>query len=124
MQLNRPGYHLTQLLYGLFSAMSLQKSVRDRREGVPVTAIYCGLCWFSLIAALLLLFIGLWNATLPLSENGFYGMAYALSLFAAVAVQKNTRDSLRVAMAEDGREHMPRILQSGDAQAEQDWPSA
>ena len=35
---------------------------------------------------------GLWNATLTLSEKGFYGMAFTLSLFAAITVQKNTRD--------------------------------
>ncbi len=39
--------------------------------------------------------IGLWNSTFTLAERGFYGMAYALSLFAATAVQKNVRD-LRV----------------------------
>jgi len=40
----------------------------------------------------LLLIIGLWNADLGLSEKGFYGMSFTLSLFAAIAVQKNTRD--------------------------------
>jgi uncharacterized membrane protein YiaA len=30
MQLNEKGYYLAVLLYGLFSAVSLQKSVRDR----------------------------------------------------------------------------------------------
>jgi uncharacterized membrane protein YiaA len=39
-----------------------------------------------------LLVIGLWNADLFLSEKGFYGMAFTLSLFAAIAVQKNIRD--------------------------------
>ena len=29
MQLNEKGYYLTILLYGLFSVVSLQKSVRD-----------------------------------------------------------------------------------------------
>lgn len=56
--------------------------------------MYYAICWFSLIAALLLLTIGLFNATLLLSEKGFYAMAYALSLFGAVAVQKNTRDAM------------------------------
>lgn len=93
MQLNEKGYYFTLILYGLFAAVSLQKSVRDRLEGIPVTGIYFGLAWVSLAAAILLLCVGLWNATLTLSEKGFYAMAYALSLFAAVAVQKNTRDS-------------------------------
>jgi hypothetical protein len=35
----------------------------------------------------------LWNADLTKSEKGFYGMAFTLSLFAAIAVQKNIRDS-------------------------------
>jgi uncharacterized membrane protein YiaA len=46
-----------------------------------------------MIAALTLLTVGLFHATLLLSEKGFYGMAFALSLFAAAAVQKNTRDA-------------------------------
>ena len=92
MQLNEKGYYFTVLMYGLFSAVSLQKSVRDRLEGIPVTGLYYGLCWLSLSIALLLLTVGLWNATLSLSEKGFYAMAFLLSLFAAVAVQKNVRD--------------------------------
>lgn len=92
MALNEKGYYFTVLMYGLFSAVSLQKSVRDRLEGIPVTGIYYGLCWASLIIAVSLLAIGLYNATLAPSEKGFYAMSFVLSLFAAVAVQKNTRD--------------------------------
>ena len=92
MPLNEKGYYLTLLLFGLFAAVSLQKSVRDRVEGIPVSSLYYSLCWFALLVSLLLLLVGLWNATLLLSEKGFYGMAFALSLFGAVAVQKNTRD--------------------------------
>ncbi len=94
MMLNEKGYYLSLLLFGLFAAVSLQKSVRDRVEDVPVSNLYYSLCWFALLSALLLLVIGLWNATLLLSEKGFYGMSYALALFGAVAVQKNTRDVL------------------------------
>ncbi len=93
MQLNEKGYYFTVLMYGLFSAISLQKVVRDQLENIPVTNIYYGLAWFSTILSILLLIIGLWNATLTLSEKGFYGMSFLLSLFAAIAVQKNTRDS-------------------------------
>lgn len=92
MELNEKGYYFTLLLLGLFAAVSLQKTVRDRSEGVPVTGIYTGLCWVSLVAAILLLAIGLWNATLAPSEKGFYAMSFVLSLFAVVAVQKNVRD--------------------------------
>jgi uncharacterized membrane protein YiaA len=93
MMLNEKGYYFTVLMYGLFSAVSLQKVVRDQMEGIPVTSIYYGLAWFSTILAILLLIVGLWNATLTLSEKGFYGMSFTLSMFAAIAVQKNTRDA-------------------------------
>ena len=92
MELNEKGYYFTILLFGLFSVVSVQKSVRDRMEGIPVTDIYYGISWFTTVASILLLVIGLWNAELELSEKGFYGMSFALSLFASVAVQKNTRD--------------------------------
>ena len=92
MWLNEKGYYFTLLLFGLFSVVSVQKSVRDRQEGLPVTDAYYGISWFTTIASILLLTIGLWNADIELSEKGFYGMSIALSLFAAVAVQKNTRD--------------------------------
>lgn len=70
MLLNEKGYYFTLLLFGLFASVSLQKSVRDRVDGIPVTGLYYAICWFSLIAALLLLTIGLFNATLLLSEKG------------------------------------------------------
>lgn len=92
MLLNEKGYYFTILLFGLFSVISVQKSVRDRMEGMAVTDIYYGISWFSTIAAVVLLIIGLWNANLLLSEKGFFGMAFTLSLFSAIAVQKNTRD--------------------------------
>ena len=92
MQLNEKGYYLTLLLYGLFAAVSLQKSVRDRMEGIPVTSMYFALCWVSLIVVMVLLAVGLWNAKLQPSEKGFYAMGFVLALFAAVAVQKNVRD--------------------------------
>lgn len=93
MQLNEKGYYFTILLFGLFSVISVQKSVRDRQEGIQVTDLYYGISWFTTIASITLLIIGLWNADLALSEKGFYAMSFTLSLFAAVAVQKNTRDT-------------------------------
>jgi len=92
MWLNEKGYYFTLLLFGLFSVVSVQKSVRDRQEGIAVTEAYYGISWFTTIASILLLVIGLWNAELELSEKGFYAMSFTLSLFAAVAVQKNVRD--------------------------------
>jgi len=92
MLLNEKGYYFTILLFGLFSVISVQKAVRDKMENIPVTNIYHSISWFTSVAAIVLLVIGLWNADLLLSEKGFYGMSFTLSLFAAIAVQKNTRD--------------------------------
>lgn len=92
MELNEKGYYFTVLMFGLFSAISVQKAVRDQMEGIPVTNIYYGLSWFTTILSIVLLTIGLWNATLLRSEKGFYAMSFVLSMFAAIAVQKNTRD--------------------------------
>lgn len=92
MQLNERGYYFTVLLFGLFSTISLQKTVRDRIEGQSVTDIYYGMCWVAVAASIILLAVGLFNAQLLLSEKGFFAMAFLVSLFAAVAVQKNVRD--------------------------------
>lgn len=94
MELNEKGYYLAVLILGLYAAVSLQKAVRDRDEGLPVTGIYMGISWFALVTSLALMGIGLFNAgSIILSEKGFYGMAFALSLFAIVTVQKNVRDT-------------------------------
>jgi len=92
MLLNEKGYYFTVLMYGLFSVVSVQKTVRDKLEGVPVTDLYYGLSWFSTILCLVLLTVGLWNATLLPSEKGFYAFSFLLAIFGAIAVQKNTRD--------------------------------
>ncbi|SJZ42420.1 Uncharacterized membrane protein YiaA [Chitinophaga eiseniae] len=93
MQLNEKGYYFTILMYALFAAVSVQKCVRDRLENIPVTDMYYGISWVSMLIAIVLLIIGLWNATLLPSEKGFYAFAFLLSIFGAIAVQKNTRDS-------------------------------
>jgi uncharacterized membrane protein YiaA len=106
MLLNEKGFYFTLLAYGLFAAVSLQKSVRDKLEGIPVTNIYLTTCSLSLMLALLLLSVGLWNASLTLSEKGFYAMSFILALFAAVTVQKNVRDlTLYEDATEDPNEH-------------------
>ncbi|WP_299387578.1 inner membrane protein YiaA [uncultured Lacinutrix sp.] len=92
MALNEKGYYFTIILFGLFSVISVQKAVRDKMENIQVTEMYYGISWFASIAAIVLLVVGLWNADLELSEKGFYGMSFTLSLFAGIAVQKNTRD--------------------------------
>lgn len=93
MQLNEKGYYFTVLLLGLYSAISLQKAVRDKDENIPVSGIYYMISWAVLIGAILLISIGLWNATLLKSEKGFYGMAFCLALFSVITIQKNIRDT-------------------------------
>ncbi len=90
--LNEKGYYFTVLMFGLFAVVSVQKAVRDRLEDLPVTDIYYGLCWFATILSILLLIIGLWNASMLPSEKGFYAFSFLLALFGAIAVQKNIRD--------------------------------
>ena len=92
MALNEKGYYLCIILYGLFSMVSLQKTIRDKAEGIATSKIYHSISWASSGISIALLGIGLFNADLLLSEKGFYAMAYVLSIFAAVTVQKNVRD--------------------------------
>jgi uncharacterized membrane protein YiaA len=101
MELNEKGYYFTVLMFGLFAAISLQKAVRDQLEGIPVTNIYYSLAWFSTMLAVVLLVVGLWNATLLRSEKGFYAMSFTLGMFGAIAVQKNVRDSQQAAPPTD-----------------------
>lgn len=95
LPLNEKGYYAIVLLYGLFSMISLQKTVRDRKENIPTSGIYYALCWGSSGIAVSLLAVGLYNADMLLSEKGFYAMAFVLSLFAAITVQKNVRDKMQ-----------------------------
>jgi uncharacterized membrane protein YiaA len=94
MARSEKGFYAAVLVLGVFAAVSLQKSVRDRAEGLPVTALYLGLAWAVVTLATVMLAVGLWNSGMALSEKGFYGLAFAMTLFAAVAVQKNVRDAL------------------------------
>lgn len=73
--------------------VSLQKTIGDKAEGIATSKIYYSISWTSAGISIGLLAIGLFNAELLLSEKGFYAMAYVLSIFAAVTVQKNVRDN-------------------------------
>lgn len=92
LPLNEKGYYFTVLLLGLYAAISLQKTIRDEAENIPTSALYRSISWAALVIALILLAVGLFNATLTLSEKGFYAIAFAMSLFAVITIQKNVRD--------------------------------
>ena len=92
MMLNEKGYYLAVLILGLYAAISLQKTIRDKNEGIPTSDLYYSISWVALAASLILMVVGLWNAELKKKKKGFYTMSYILSLFAVITIQKNTRD--------------------------------
>lgn len=95
MQLNEKGYYFSVLVLGLYASISLQKTIRDKSEGIPTSSQYYYISWAALIIAVVLMIMGLYNSQgLSLSEKGFYLMAYAMSVFAAITIQKNTRDNM------------------------------
>lgn len=97
MLLNEKGYYFAVLALGLYASISLQKTLRDRAEGIPTTNLYYMISWAALAVAIVLIALGLFNAGgLSLSEKGFYMMAFTMSLFAAVTIQKNTRDEAQI----------------------------
>ncbi|WMY76063.1 inner membrane protein YiaA [Buttiauxella selenatireducens] len=93
MELNERGYYFAVMILGLFSAVSLQKTVRDRMENIPTSQMYYISCVVAFVISVILLAVGLWNASLLASEKGFYAIAFFLCLFGAISVQKNVRDN-------------------------------
>lgn len=88
------GYYFTVFAFGLYAAVSIQKTVRDKIEKIPVSGIYYGISWAAIILALFLFGVAIYqNDNLILSEKGFYTIAYLMSLFSCIVVQKNVRDS-------------------------------
>lgn len=93
MALNEKGYYFAVLCLGLYSAISLQKAVRDQVDGFPTSNLYMSISWSALAISVILIAVGLWNATLSLSEKGFYSVTFVMTLFAVITIQKNTRDT-------------------------------
>ena len=92
MSLSEKGFYATLLPFGLFGVIALQKSVRDRAEGVPVTSFFLVLSGVATGISILLLMIGLFNAAWDLTDKGFFGLAFLMSLFSVIVIQKNVRD--------------------------------
>ncbi len=112
MQLNEKGYYFTLLAFGLYAAVSLQKAVRDRNEGIPVSNTYFGMSYIAVGLSLLLLVVGLWNATMLLPEKGYYAMCFVLSLYSAISTQKLVRDRLAANGQNPARDFEPRTEDS------------
>jgi uncharacterized membrane protein YiaA len=88
------GYYFTVFAFGLYAAVSIQKTVRDKIEKIPVSGIYYGISWAAIVLALFLFGVAIYqNDDLILSEKGFYTITYLMSLFACIVVQKNVRDA-------------------------------
>lgn len=94
MELNEKGFYFTVLMFGLYTAISVQKAVRDRLEGIPVTDLYYGISWVFTLMSIGLMAIGLWNAEMVYFEKMMYAFAFLLSMFGVITVQKNVRDSI------------------------------
>lgn len=88
MTLSEQGYYGVLLVYSVFSSISLQKTVTEIDLGISVSKFYQNICIFSIILALLLFIIGLFNADLLKSEKGFYLMSYILTMFTSLYIQK------------------------------------
>lgn len=96
LALSEKGFYVAVLALGLYAAISLQKTLRDRAEGLPISDMYYSISWGALALAIFLLVIGLYNSELQLNEKGFYGLAFTQSLFAVITIQKNSRDIQRI----------------------------
>jgi uncharacterized membrane protein YiaA len=92
LNLTEKGFYVTVFLFGLFGAVAVSKSVRDKLENIPVSSLFYGLSWVAAIIPILFIVIALWNADMGVSEKGFYGMSISLTMFATIAIQKNVRD--------------------------------
>ncbi len=92
ISIGEKGFYLTIILFALHASVSAQKNVRDQAEGIDVNQTFVMLTWAAVVAPIVLLVIGLYHAELPLADKGFYGIAFIMCMFAAVCVQKNTRD--------------------------------
>jgi len=86
-------FYLTVFLFALFGVIAVVKSVRDKEEGIPVTGAFYGLSW---VAALLpMAMIGVYLlaiSTLNELQRGLLFLTFIAAIFAAIVVQKNTRD--------------------------------
>jgi uncharacterized membrane protein YiaA len=117
MELRDKGSYFTILMFGLFAVISIQKTIRDKAEDIPVTGIYYGLAWFFVLLPLVMLLVNLWNADMLFIEKAFYGVTMVFSLFSVITVQKNVRDLAVFAEVEKNDESKRKPVASGQEMA-------
>lgn len=94
LKLSEKGYYFMCILFAMYVTVSLQKAVRDKEEGLPVSSAYMVASVIALIISLGGIPLGLMNTeSIALNEKGYFFMSSILSLFGAVVVQKNARDT-------------------------------
>jgi len=90
--LSEKGFYFAVLILGLFSVITVQKSIRDRIDGIEVSGMFFNLGYFAVAVSIFLMTIGLFNATISFNEKGFFAVTYIMSLFSSIVMQKNVRD--------------------------------
>lgn len=66
----------------------------EQKQPQQPSSAFIGASWMALIVGVSAYFIGLWNATITLSEKGYYFTILMFGLFAAISVQKAVRDQM------------------------------
>ena len=92
LALSEKGFYIAVIVLGLFSVVTVQKSIRDKIEGIEVHKMFFNLGFFAVAVAIGLMIVGLFNAVLPLNEKGFFAVTFVMSLFSSIVLQKNFRD--------------------------------
>lgn len=83
----------TAALFSLYGCLGVSKVVRDRQEGIPVTALFYGLSFVAALAPFVLVSYNMvFDSTLAVSTRTLLGMSFALTAYATLAIAKNERD--------------------------------
>ncbi|HWI46930.1 MAG TPA: YiaA/YiaB family inner membrane protein [Rummeliibacillus sp.] len=86
------GFYTIVLGWITFSAFSLVKTIRDKKENIRVSKEYLGLCWLSTIASFGIGMISIWNTEWPLVEKGYYWLGIIFVMYTSFALSKEIRD--------------------------------
>lgn len=83
----------TAALFSLYGCLGVSKVVRDKQEGIPVTALFYGLSFVAALAPFVLVSYNmLFDSTLTGTVRAIVGISFALTAYATLAIAKNERD--------------------------------